>query len=55
MPHASEPELRDATATFDEYMTVVWDIFQRIRREEEAIDSQESGVCGRFDNTDPSV
>lgn len=33
MPKASETELREATATFDEYMAVVWEIFQRIKWE----------------------
>jgi hypothetical protein len=33
MPGASEMELREATATFDEYMAVVWEIFERIKRE----------------------
>jgi hypothetical protein len=39
MPDASEAQLRDATATFDEYMTVVWDILERIKREQDANDS----------------
>jgi hypothetical protein len=55
MPQATEPELREATATFDEYMAVVWEIFQRVNRERQAVDSPKSGVCDRFDNNEPSV
>jgi hypothetical protein len=55
MPHASEAELREATANFDNYMAVVWKIFQRIRREQADSDSQKSGVCDRFDDIDQSV
>jgi hypothetical protein len=39
MLNASEAELREATATFDEYMAVVWEIFERIKREKENSDS----------------
>jgi hypothetical protein len=39
MPDASEAQLREATATFDEYMAVVWDIFQRIKHEKDVDDS----------------
>jgi hypothetical protein len=55
MPQASEAELREATATFDEYMAVVWEIFQRVKRDQLAGDSPKSGVCDRFDTNDPSV
>lgn len=51
MPNASETELCEATATFDEYMAVVWEIFQRIEREKQKVDSPKLGVCGRFDDT----
>ena len=34
MPHATETELREATATLDEYMRVVGDILARIEQEE---------------------
>ena len=55
MPTASETELREATETFDEYMAVVWDIFQRIKREQADRDSPNSGVCDRVDNVDQLV
>ncbi len=55
MPKASETELREATATFDEYMAVVWDIFQRINREQAGSDSPNFGVCDRVDNIDQLV
>ena len=55
MPTASETELREATATFNEYMAVVWDIFQRIKREQADSDSPNSGVCDRVDNIDKLV
>lgn len=47
MPRATEAELREATATFDDYMAVVWEIFQRIKREQQEADSPELGVCDR--------
>ena len=50
MPRATEAELREATATFDEYMAVVWEIFQRIKREQQETDSPQSGVCDRVKN-----
>lgn len=50
MPRATEAELREATATFDEYMAVVWEIFQRIKREQQETDSPQLGVCGRVKN-----
>jgi hypothetical protein len=55
MPKASEEELREATVTFDEYMAVVWEIFQRIKREEEASDSPKLGVHDRVDDIQPSI
>ena len=55
MPAASEAALREATATVDEYMAVVWDIFQRIKREKEDSDSLKLGVCDRVNNIQPSV
>jgi hypothetical protein len=55
MPKASEMELREATATFDEYMAVVWDIYQRIKREQADRDSPNFGVCGRFKNADQII
>ncbi len=55
MPTASEAELREATATFDEYMAVVWEIFQRINREQADSDSPTSEVCGRFKDTAENV
>lgn len=45
MPDASEAELREATANFDEYIAVVWEIFQRIKREQADDDSPNLGVC----------
>ena len=50
MPRATEAELREATATFDEYMAIVWEIFLRIKREQQEIDSPQLGVCGRVKN-----
>lgn len=55
MPTASEAELRAATATFDEYMAVVWEIFERIEREQQKSDSPEFGVCGRVGNTNQNI
>ena len=55
MPKASETELREATETFNEYMAVVWDIFQRIKREQAGRDSPKLGVCDRVKNIDPLV
>jgi len=51
MPEATESELREATATFDEYMAVVWEIFQRIERET-TDDSPQLRVCDRVDTID---
>jgi len=55
MPKASETELREATETFNEYMAVVWDIFQRIKRKQADRDSPNSGVRDRVDNVDQIV
>jgi hypothetical protein len=55
MPAASEAELRESTATFEEYMVVVWEIFQRISREQEHGDSQKLGFRDRVDDIQPSV
>jgi hypothetical protein len=55
MSQATDSELREATATFDEYMEVVWEIFQRVKREQQADDSPQSGICDRFDDVDRSV
>ena len=50
MPKASEVELREATATFDEYMAVVWEIFERIKREQETSNSPKLGFSDKVDN-----
>jgi hypothetical protein len=42
MPNATVAELREATANFDEYMDVVREIFERIKREPGDSDSQHS-------------
>jgi len=55
MPQASETELREATVTFDEYMAVVWEIFQRIKREQQSGDSPKSRVCDRVENDQQSL
>ena len=55
MPKATEAELREATATFDEYMAVVWEIFQRIKREQQERDSPKMGFNDRVDNIQQSV
>jgi hypothetical protein len=55
MPKASEAELREATAAFDEYMAVVWEIFQRIKREKEDSDSPKLGVHDRVDDIQRSI
>lgn len=55
MPKASDAELRDATAAFDEYMAVVWEIFERAKREQQDSDSLKMGVCDRVDNIQQSV
>jgi hypothetical protein len=55
MPNAMDAELREATANFDEYMAVVWEIFDRIKRERGESDSPNSGVCDRFDDIDQSI
>lgn len=55
MPKATEAELLEATATFEEYMAVVWDIFQRIKREQQESDSPKSGVRDRVDGIQQSI
>jgi hypothetical protein len=55
MPKATEAELHKATVNFDEYMAVVWEIFQRIKRERDGGDSQKSEICGRFEDADQSA
>ena len=55
MPKAADAELREATGNFDEYMAVVWEIFQRIKRDQENSDSPKAGICDRFDDIDTSV
>jgi hypothetical protein len=55
MSQATESELQEATVTFDEYMEVVWEIFQRVKREQQDDDSPKSGICDRFDDVDHSV
>lgn len=55
MPQATEFELHEATATFDEYMAVVWEIFQRVKCEQQSGNSPKSKVCGKFDTNEPSV
>jgi hypothetical protein len=55
MPRATEEELREATANLDDYMAIVWEIFQRINRERTNSDSPKSRVCGRFDGIEESI
>lgn len=55
MPNATETEVREATATFDEYMSIVWEIFQRIKREQTEGDSPNSELCGRFNDVHHNV
>jgi hypothetical protein len=55
MPNASEAELREATANFDEYMAIVLEIFQRIKREDADGDSPNERLCDRVENIDQSV
>jgi hypothetical protein len=55
MPKATEAELREATAHFDEYMAVVWEIFERIKQERGDSDSPNSRVCDRFDDIDQAA
>jgi hypothetical protein len=55
MPKASETELRQAAETFNEYMAVAWDIFQRIKREQAGRDSANSGVRDRIDTIDQPI
>jgi hypothetical protein len=55
MPEATEAELREATATFDEYMRIVWEIFTRIEREEECLDSLQTRECDRIGDIQESV
>ena len=50
MPKASETELREATETFDEYMAVVWEIFQRVKRESTDGDSANTGVSDTIED-----
>jgi hypothetical protein len=33
MPDATEAQLRDATVIFEDYMTIVWSILQRLERD----------------------
>lgn len=55
MPSASELELREATATFDRYMVLVWQIFQRIRRESVGADSENIENCSKIDDIQSRV
>lgn len=55
MPKATEAELCEATATFDEYMAVVWEIFQRIKHEHQESDSPKLGFSDRVDDIQHSV
>jgi hypothetical protein len=55
MPNATEAELREATANFDEYMAVVWEIFERIKGEHEASDSPDAGLCDRVKDVNQSA
>ena len=55
MPNATEAELLEATATFDEYMVVVWEIFQRIKREQQKADSPKLVVRDRVDDIQQST
>ena len=50
MPKASETELREATATFDEYMAVVWEIFQRVKRESTDADSANTVIGDKIED-----
>jgi hypothetical protein len=50
LSNASEAELREATTTFDDYMALVWEIFQRIERERVADDSPNTSDCDRFED-----
>jgi hypothetical protein len=52
MPGASETELREAAEAFNEYLVVVWEIFQRIEREQTGNDLPNSEVPDRVNNTD---
>jgi hypothetical protein len=52
MSYATDVELAEAAAVFDEYMGVVWEIFERIKREKNASDSPKSLVCDRIKNLD---
>lgn len=51
MPAAGTAELREATTAFDEYVAVVWEIFQRITREKQKSDSSRPSVHDRVDTT----
>ena len=55
MLKATETELREATATFDRYMAVVWEIFERISREQAEPDSSTSTPCDKIDGTNDNV
>lgn len=55
MPKVTEAELLEATASFEEYMAVVWEIFQRIKREQQETDSPKWGACDRVDDIEQSV
>jgi exonuclease VII small subunit len=39
MPSATEKELGAATATFEDYMRVIWEIVRRVEREGRDLDS----------------
>lgn len=54
MPDASEADQQKATAAFDEYMAVVWEIVDRLSRERES-DSPNLGKCDRFEGTLHSI
>jgi hypothetical protein len=55
MPDANDAELHEAATDFNEYMEIVWQIFQRIKCEEGNDDSPKVGVRDRFEDNDQSI
>ncbi len=54
MPNASDADLQQAVATFDEYMAVIWEIVDRLSRERRS-DSPTPMKCDRVEHVPPTL
>ncbi len=55
MPKATDDELDSASEAFEDYMQVVWTIFQRIRRDLVTSDSPTDATCDRVEGTQHAI